>query len=251
MTDPSFIAALPSGEAAAVVNNYNQVVKVNKTGYTVKRLYDCNLCDSITGLLLLGNNLYVVHDNGTIAEIQPHTGELFSVNHIPNVGYILHYGSLSSDSSILNTDILLLPDNTKNEVFSYNLTSGDKQVHVTGISRPTSVSYMFSGGSTYYIVAQRESYRITKYDSSWGLVSSFSVDDPYSVVLSSNNSIIVTEYVHEIISVFTPEGEFLHYLLTDQIHSPQSLSYFKPYLWLTHYIYQTVSIGLYRYRLDY
>ena len=251
ITNPSRIAALPSGEAA-VVNDGSQVLKINNTGHTVKILYDCDLCYNINGLLFLGNNLYVVHNNGTIAEIQPHTGELLNVYHIPDVEYILHEGSLSSDPpNIPNNDILLLPDLFKGEVFSYNLTSGNKQVHVTGLSEPTSVSYMFSDGSTYYIVCQHQSNNITKYDSSWKFVSSFSVIEPYSVVLSSNNSIIVVEHISKSIYVFTSEGEFLHYLSTDKTPSPQYISYFKPYLWVTHFFTSTWSYGLYRYWLDY
>ena len=242
MITPTFIAALPSGEAA-VVNEWSQVVKINNTGHTVKALYSCNSCVYssffISGLLLLGNNLYVVHNNGTISEIHPHTGELLNVYHIPEVDYIRHAGSLSSDPpNIPNTDILILPDYIKNEVFSYNLTSGDKQVHVTRLSRPTSVSYMFLNGSTCYIVCQRKANTVSIYNSSWGLVSSFGDNGsgdgvlygPYSVVLSSNNSVIVSEYANERISVFTLEGKFLHYLLEAETPNPECLSYFNPYL---------------------
>ena len=52
INDPSFIAALPSGEAA-VVNENSQVLKINNTGHTVKVLYDCNSCNNIGGLILL------------------------------------------------------------------------------------------------------------------------------------------------------------------------------------------------------
>ena len=236
-------------------------MKINNTGHTTKVLYDCNLCSTINGLLLLGDNLYVVNNNGTVAEIQPHTGELINVYHIPNVGYIRHAGSLSSDpSNIPHTDILLLPDFGKGEIFSYSLTSGNKQVHVTGLSNPTSVSYMFLDLSTYYIVCEGYADRVNIYNSSWGFVSSFGgygygdgdLFDPYSVVLSSNNSIIVSEVANERMSVFTSDGQFLHYLLEEQIESPEALSYFKPCIWVIHYVYSTDdSSKLYRHRLDY
>ena len=127
ITNPRYVAALPEGEAA-VVDGYRQVVKINKTGQIIKELYNCHLChDYIEGLLLLGSNLYVTHSNGTIVEIQPHTGDLLNVYNIPDVSYINHYGSLWSDpANIPNTDILL-PDYSKYEVFSYNLTSRHKK----------------------------------------------------------------------------------------------------------------------------
>ena len=255
-----YVAALPSGEAA-VVDNYNKVVRINNTGHTVKVLYDCNLCSSISGLLLLGDNLYAVHDNGTIANIDPDTGGLFNVYHILNVAYVRLEGSLSSDpANIPNDDILVLPDYNKNEVFSYNLTSDDKQVHVTGLSSPTSVSYMFVNGSICYIVCQRKANTVSIYNSSWGLVSSFGqtgsgdgdLDEPYSALfMSSNNSIMVSEYINERISVFTSKGDFLRHFPTDKPPSPECLSYFRPYLWATHYIHSTAGIGLQRYYLDY
>ena len=257
MTDPMFIAALPSGEAA-FINDGSQVVKINNTGHTVKVIYDCNSCSNLGGLLLLGDNLCVVHDNGTISEIQPHTGEVFNVYQIPDADYILHYGSLSSDPSILNTDILLLSDADTLEVFSYNLTSGEKQVHVTGIDYPTFVSYIFLNGSTHYIVNEFEKNMIHIYNSSWGIESKFGgtgsgdgeFKETYAAIVSSNNSILVSDYFNHRVSVFTSKGEFLHHLLKNELNYPEALSYFEPYLWVTHYIESKDIRGLYRYRLD-
>ena len=241
--DPQVVAALPGGEAA-VVNSWRQVVKINETGHIIKELYNCYLCnDYIEGLLLLGSNLYVTHSNGTIVEIQPHAGDLLNVYNIRDVGYIEHYGSLWSDpSKIPNTDILLLPDYSKGEVFSYNLTSRHKQVHLTGLFDPSSVSYSFYNNSTYYIVCQHGLHTISIYDSSWDLVSSFgghgSSDGylrfPYAAIMSSNNTILVSDWDIHRISVFTTDGAFLYHLLTqsDGIYKPTALSYYKPYLWV-------------------
>ena len=253
ITNPWHVAALPEGEAA-VVNGGSQVVKINKTGHTIKELYNCQLCNNIHGLLLLGPNLYVTHRNGTIVEIQPHTGDLLNVYDIPGVSYIQHFGTLWSDpSKIPNTDILLLPDYYKDEVFSYNLTSKHKQVHLTGLSSPTSVSYSFYNNSTHYIVCQRGLHTISIYNSSWDLVSSFGgygrsdgyLYYPFAAIMSYNNTILVSDYNNHRISVFTTDGVFLYHLLSlsDGINRPGALSYYKPYLWV-------VSNGkLYRYRL--
>ena len=254
ITIPRFVAALPEGEAA-VVNEYSQAVKINKTGHTIKELYNCQLCnDYIEGLLLLGSNLYVTHVNGSIVKIQPQTGQLLNIYHIPDVYVIYHHGSLSSDpSKIPNTDILLLPDYNKGEVFSYNLTSRHKQVHLSGLSTPTSVSYSFYNNSTHYIVCQQYHHTISIYDSSWDLVSSFgghgSSDGylyfPFAAIMSYNNTILVSDYYNYRISVFTTDGVFLYHLLTqsDGIYYPRALSYYKPYLWVEN------NGKLYRYRL--
>ena len=257
ITSPWRVAALPGGEAA-VVNEYSEVVKINKTGQTIKELYSCScdLSNHINGLLLLGYNLYVTHKNGTIVEIQPHTGQLLDVYHIPDVGYIHHHGSLWSDpSKIPNTDILLLTDSVKGEVFSYNLTSRHKEVQLRGLSGPRSVSYSFSGNDTSYIVCERDHNMISIYNSNWNFVSSFGnygksdgdLDYPYAAIISSNDSLSVSDSHNHRISVFTTDGVFLYHLLTqsDGINYPFALSYYKPYLWV-------VDLGnnqLYRYRL--
>ena len=255
ITDPWCVAALPEGEAA-VVNDYNQVVKISKTGQTIKELYNCQSCNTIEGLFLLGSNLYVTHYNGTIVEIQPHTGDLLNVYNIPDVDYIRNYGSLWSDpSKIPNTDILLLPDYYIQKVFSYNLTSQHKQVLVTVPSTPSSVSYSFYNNSTYYILCLLNLHTISIYNSSWDLVSSFgghgSSDShlhyPYAAIMSYNNTILVSDHYNNRISVFTTDGVFLYHLLTqsDGIYKPTALSYYKPYLWVVNDYWNQ----LYRYRL--
>ena len=250
-----FVAALPE-EEAAVVNEYSQVEKINETGHTIKELFNCQSCDNIRGLLLLGSNLYVILVNGTIVEIQPHTGELLNVYHIPDAGGIDHYGSLWSDpSKIPKTGSLLLPNWNTGEVFSYNLTSKHKQVLLTGLSFPTSVSYSFYNiNSTHYIVCQYGHHTISIYNSSWDLVSLFGgygssdgyLNRPYAAIMSYNNTILVSDYYNNRISVFTTDGVFLYHLLTqsDGIYHPRALSYYKRYLWV-------VNNGkLYRYRMS-
>ena len=221
INSPWRVAALPTGEAA-VINDGSQVVKINKTGQTIKELYSCR-CDSsnhIWGILSLGYYLYVTHQNGTIVEIKPHTGQLINVYNIPDVGHIIHYGSLwSNPSKIPNTDILLLPDFRKGEVFSYNLTSRHKQVHLTGLSRPTSVCYSFYNNSTLFVVCQSGRHIIDIYNSSWHLESSFRGRDdnlyyPLAAIMSCNNTILVSDHHNNRISVFTTDGVFLYHLLT-------------------------------------
>ena len=250
---PWHVAALPEGEVA-VVNDWRQVVKINKTGQTIKELYNCQSCYGIEGLLLLGSNLYVIHYNGTVAEIQPHTGQLLNLYNIPDVSSVRHYGSLWSDpSKIPNTDILLLTDYNNNEVFSYNLTSKQK-VHLTGLYNPISVSYSFYNNSTYYIVCQSGLHTISIYDSLWDLVSSFGgyggdggdLKYPFVAIMFYNNTIIVSDRYNNRISVFTAEGVFLYHLLTqsDGMYRPTALSYYKPYLWVVNENY-----NIYRYRV--
>ena len=237
---PWRVTALPGGEAA-VVNAGNLVVKINKAGQTIKQLYSCscNLFNHIWGLLLLGSNLYVTHKNGTIAEIQPHTGKLLNVYNVSDVGHLNYFGSLWSEpSKVPNTDILLLTDSRKGEVFSYNLTSRHKNVHLRGLSGPRSVSYSFSDNYTSYIVCDTEHNMTNIYNLSWNLLISFGgygeQHKPHAAIVSYNNTILVSDTFNNRISVFTTDGVFLYHLLTqsDGINRPAALSYYQPYLWV-------------------
>ena len=228
-----------------MVNEERQVVKINNKGGTVKVLYECNSCDSISGLLLLGSYLHVLYLDGTIVQIHPHTGDTHSVYHIPDAIDVTHYGSLWFDPSFPDPDILLLTDYTKGEVFSYNLISDEKQVHVANLDAPTSVSYSFTNTSTGYVVCDAYRNMIYLYDSGWNLYSSFggNLKSPHAAIMSSNNTLLVSNF-NDGVSVFTTEGDFL-YNLPIQIQNQLALSYFKPYLWFSH-----DQTGLYRYRLD-
>ena len=65
--------------------------------------------------------------SGTLADIPADIGELINVYHITDASSS-NFGSIWSEPlKIPNTDILLLPDLNKGEVFSYNLTSRHKQ----------------------------------------------------------------------------------------------------------------------------
>ena len=258
ITNPTYSAALPGGEAYVVHKNI-QVVKINSTGQTVKGLYDSNTGNSIRGLVLVGSFLYVIHHYGDIIEIQPHTGQLPKPYTIPDVNYVANYASLYSDpSEVRHTDTLHFVDYFDGNVFSYNLTSGVKQVHVSGLDYPTSVSYSFSHDSIYYIVCQEGNSMVNVYNSSWGLVSSFGgygskdgdLNGPFAAIVTSNTTIMVADTYNKRMSVFTTKGDFLYNLVIDELQSkkPESLSYFKPWLWIRHFTVK--GSGLYRYNLN-
>ena len=216
INDPRLVAAL-SSEEAAVLNYPGQVVKINNTGHTVKEIYNCQSCLSIFGLHLLGSNLYVIHDNGTIVEIQPHTGKLLNVYHIGSVIFLQQYGSLWLDpSKIIKNDILLLADSATGEVFSYNLTSKRKHVHLRGLVLPISVSYSFYDNSTLYVVCQHSSDIIYVHNPYWELVSSFGcpgrgdgyLRGPFAAIMPYKNTVIVSDANNNRISVFTTDKCF-------------------------------------------
>ena len=236
------ISALPGGEA--VISNKrrtaNHVLRLNKSGEIDKKLYTCDHCVEIGALLLLGNNVFVIHINGTVIQIHPHTAQIVNIYQIENVASVIHTGCLYSNPTSIDTDLLLLADQDKGEVFSYRLSSNSKQVHVRRLNKPSSVSYFFHYENIYFVVCDSGAKEIKVYDRDWRQVWSFqegrflSLSFPSAVIVSSKDTLIIASV--NIISEFSIKGEFIRYLLdhiSDNIHQVKSLSIYYPFLWVS------------------
>ena len=174
MTWIDSVAALPDGGAFVynyVRSNYTrQVLRVNVTGHVILHVYQCVRCYAIGGLLVLNNNLYVIYYKGRLLEFDINNTDITQVYQVPDVKEMVHYGSLSYHPSVItHPDLLLLADYYKGEIFSYNRTSKNKQVHLTGLYRPTSVSFMTYNSHLYYVVCERFKHQVHVYNSTWGL----------------------------------------------------------------------------------
>ena len=257
------VAALPGGEA--VVENYNvnnktrQVLRLDSQGKIKHNIYSCVGCYySITGLLVLGDYLYIIHYNGTLIKTRVSDGRVMNVTNIPDVRRVTHTGSLySNPDRIPDKQTLLLCDINKGEVFTFKPSTGQKKVRITGLSGPRSVSYLFYNNTVYYIVCEGWGNRITVYNNTWDLTRTIGrrgsddgeLNNPMSAIVSDEDTIIISDFRNHRISEFTFNGTFLHHLLvrSDGIYGPWSMSYYYPHLWVTHggsYPYK-----LYRYNL--
>ena len=257
MTVILLVAALPDG--GAFVAKYHRVWRVNVTGQVIQHVYQCVRCH-LYGLLVLNNNLYVIYSNGTLIEININNTNTVQVYQVPDVSWMVHYGSLSYHPSVItHPDLLLLTDHGKGKIFSYNVTSKNKQVHLTGLDFPTSVSFMTYNSHLYYIVCEYGRHQVHVYTSTWSLYKTLgghrSGDGqllllPYSAIMLPDGSVIISDYWNHRVSLFTIHGRFVRHLLTqsDGLHSPQAMSIRLPYLWLRDYQKYGVY-RLYRYKL--
>ena len=264
MTEIRFVAALPDG--GAFVNNYvwsnytRQVWRVNVTGQVIQHVYQCVWCSSITGLLVLNNNLYVIHYNGTLLEFDINNTNTVQVYQVPDVWWMFHYGSLSYHPSVItHPDLLLLVDWDKGEIFSYNVTSKIKQVHLTGLSGPTSVSFITYNSHLYYIVCEAGRHQVLIYNSTLSLYKTLGgnkgsgdgqLHDPISAIGLPDGSIIINDRYNKRVSLFNIGGRIVRHLLTrsDGLSGPEAMSISLPYLWLTDYQGWPIYT-LYRYKL--
>ena len=263
MTRIWWVAALPDG--GAFVNKYvwsymydtNQVLRVNVKGQVIQHVHQCVGC-YLGGLLVLNNNLYVIYRNGTLLEININNTNTVHVYQVPHVRFMVHSGSLSYHPSVITyPDLLLLADDTwRGEIFSYNVTSKNKQVHLTGLSYPTSVSFMTYNSNLYYVVCEHKRHQVLIYNSTWGLYQTLGgtegsgdgqLDQPRSAIGLPDGSVIISDQYNNRVCLFTIQGKFVRHLMTESnglfIYNPEAMSVSLPYLWVKG------PIGLYRYRL--
>ena len=242
-----FVAALPDGGAFYIyhVSGYKtyQVWRVTAAGH--KYVHRCIRCH-LRGLLVLNNNLYVIYYNGTLAEINIDNTTIVHFYQIPDVKWMVHYGSLSYHPSVItHPDLLLLADWDKGEIFSYNVTSETKEVHLTGLWRPTSVSFMTYNSHLYYIVCEYFRDQVHVFDSSWSLYQTLGgprsgerqLEGPFSAIGLPDGPVIISDELNNRVSLFTIEGKFGRHVLTrsDGLLYPQAMSISLPYIWLVDY----------------
>ena len=247
MTDVSFVAALPDG-GAFVYNNVRsnrteQVLRVNVRGQVIQHVYQCVRWYNMEGLLVLNNNLYVIYNNGKLVEININNTNTVQVYQVPDVRYMNHHGSLSYHPSVItHPDLLLLADEYKGEIFSYNVTSKNKQVHLTGLYRPTSVSFMTYNSHLYYVVCEEYRHQVLIYNSTWSLYKTLGgkgsgdgqLSEPYSAIGLIDGTVIILDRGNKRVCLFTIQGRFVRHILTlsDGLYTPWSMSISLPYLWL-------------------
>ena len=242
------VAALPGGEA--VVYNYignnktHQVLRLDSQGKIKRTIYSCVGRNYIHGLLVLRDYLYIIHYNGTVIKTRVSGRGVINVTTIPDVRGVIHTGSLySNPDGIPDKQTLLLCDDIKGEVFTFKPSTGQKQVRITGLNYPRSVSYIFYNNTVYYIVCEQDRHTIAIYNSTWGRIRTigrYGSDDgglnwPYSAIVSDEDTIIISDYFNHRVSEFSFNGTFLRHLLdrSDGINYPRYMSYYYPHLWMT------------------
>ena len=260
------VAALPGGEALICWRIFKPqrrrilrtelVSKVNKQGKIVQEIYNCTGC-YLTGLLVLGKDIFIIHGNGTLLQLSLGNWNLLRIYQINNMGgRILHTGSLASDPSMIpDQDQLLLADSRLYEVFTYRLSTKKKVVRHRWpnvgppfYGYPRTVSYGFYNNTVFFIVSScyggNLGNKVMIYDSEWNHVRSFGgngsrdgrFNGPRAAIVSSDNTIIIADYHNNRLSEFTMKGQFVRQILDsdDGITIPQALSFWFPHLWVIH-----------------
>ena len=262
MTQIEYVAALPDGGAFVInrvrSNSSWQVWRVNVTGQVIQHVYQCVWC-YLRGLLVLNNNLYVIYANGTLLEINITNIYTVQVYQVPDVREMVHWGSLSYHPSVItHPDLLLLADIGKGEIFSYNVTSENKQDPLRDLYRPTSVSFMTYNSHLYYVGCERNRHQVRVYNSTWSLYQTLGgegsgdgqLGSPRAAIGLPEGLVIISDPDNHRVSLFNIKGRFIRHLLieSDGLNHPDALSISLPYLYLID-SREGFSRRLYRYKL--
>ena len=216
-----------------------------RNGTVERELFSLDSLDQIRGILAIRDFLVVLQRNGSVYEMDLVTGRLFYTYRV-NVGQLYHTGSLISDQSqIPDTDLLLLADYDRGEVFTYRLSTLEKKIRVRNLRNPTSVSYFISNNTIGYIVCESHTHMIKLYDSQWRPLRSFGgfgqgngrFNTPQSAVQTPAGTIIVADCYNHRVSEFSLSGSFIRQVVTrdrDGVDFPAALSTSFPHMWLVY-----------------
>ena len=257
------IAALSGSEAVLTLNNNtekykinNQIVRINKHGQFVQKLYGCEDC-TIDGLLVLGDNLFIVHSVGKIVKVNLVMNEIVKEFKMDKGLYMSNKGPLYFDPALIpDKDLLILSSYSHQKLFTYRLSTQVKESSIKiGMQSTMGITYSFYNNQTHYVVAYYTNSSVNVYDSRWRFVRTFGgrgskdgeLQRPLSVIMSPEGTVIVGDSGNSRVSEFTMEGEFLCHLLvkSDRISFIHSLSFSFPHLWIV----QLSDWKLSRYRL--
>ena len=238
-----FVAALPEGQAVAHISSNDTVVRVDNF-QIVRDLYTAT--DIKAGLQIQGSNLFVVHGNGHVVEMRPQDGFILQV-YKTGIRSIRNFGSHHTDLCDIDLNLLLFASWYLGEVYSYNISSQTKKVHVDNLQRPMAVTYGCVNGSVVYVVTEHNAHKIHVYNSTWSLIISFGglgsgngqLNAPVSAILSNQGHIFVADQRNHRVSMFTSDGQFVKHIITydtpyyQVTDSPKCLSLRGRYLWIT------------------
>ena len=234
------MAALPEGQAVTEIRNNDTIVRVNKQGVIVNNLYTGS---SITGLLVQGSHLFVLHYNGTVVQMKL-DGLILNVYNT-GISSLYNYGSHHTDLCDIDLDILPLASRFLDNVYTYNISSQTLKLHVNNLSGPLSVTYGCVDGSVVYVVCESSADKVHVYNTSWSIITSFGgsgsgdgqLKYPTSAVMS-NGYIFVVDYGNYRVSMFTSDGQFVKHIIIYDVpyyevqERPGCLSVRGKYLWV-------------------
>ena len=233
------VLALPSGNALVIHRNLNSDLQytVLKVQQHKNQLVHWFSSADITELIRAPPFIYVLHQHGRITKC--HENQLssdgcntFKVN-ISSFGQ----GDYVND---IRGEYLLLPDQIKGRICTFDLDEQRLDVVVSGLDNPSSISVNGSTGYPIYYVTEKGKHRVSLYNHNWKLIKHVTkaqaqLNQPMSTTTLPSGHFLLADAGTNQILEFDNHGVYVSTILdeNDGICSPASVSYSHPYLWIT------------------
>ena len=221
-----------------VLKSYNkpaQVTRLNPQGQLVGRYYAKDKDQSVTGLAVYKDKVYIVQKK-TITVISHTNGQETAV-YKPETDNM--YMILVKDNNI----IFISDDRNPGCIYKYDTELNKTEVMVRNLRQPTYMSLINTQQGDRYVVTEWGTRMIKIYDSRWNLIHKFGgrgnqdgkLSNPFATAVTETG-ILVAQDNNNRISHFTKEGTFISHLITKQdlekANSPDGMTYKYPYLWV-------------------
>ena len=221
-----------------------QILRTDQEGQVIPPVHVCKPDSVIRGILHSQGVVYILQKEGIITKCL-----LDDLSRSVDT-YRLDVGSLSN-GDMVDENTIILTDLSRREVFIYHIKNKHKDVKITGLSEPVSVSCRRGKHGLRFAVCECSAGRISIYDEGFNktkIIGSRGRRDgqlryPMCVMFSPWGSILVADTYNNRISEFSKDGDFIKHLLT-KIYMPASISYNKPYLWVAEGLGQLKSFKL-------
>ena len=208
-------------------------------------LYRCG--SPCTGGLVVGDNLYISHRNGTLVQFSLRRNRVLRAFHIENTRFIYH----TQTHSLEPDDLQILRDSAKGEIITYRLSTQEKKVRVSGLLGPAGFSVAFYNHSRMYVVPENQRHRVIIYDADWRLIKTFggseSLKYPLSCFVTPEGTVVVADQRNHRISEFTMEGELVQHVIVTSKEGlrPNYITLIKNHLWAVYYPYSVRRYKMY------
>ena len=205
---------------------------------------DLYTASNVDGLQVQGSDVFVLHLNGTIVQMQLQDGLILKVFNTSIPG-LLNYASQHTDVCDVDLDIIFFVSFYLGNAYTYNISSQNLEPRVENLAYPTSVTPGCVNGSVMYVVTELGANQVNVYNASWSLVSSFGsqgqLNYPRSAVISNQGHVVVADSLNYRVSMFTLDGQFVKHIITydapyyEGTDLPKGFSLRGKYLWITTY----------------
>ena len=203
---------------------------MNSVGVIEQDLYTGSL---VRGLLVQGPDLFILHINGTIVQVQLNDGLILNVSHT-GIGNLHNFASYQTDMCKVPYGIVHFTSLHYDLVYAYSISSQTLNVLVENLNKPYSVTPACINCSIVYVVTERDAHKVHIYNASWSLMTSFGgfgtgdgqLNTPRSSVMSDKGHIYVADYQNYRVSMFRSDGLFVKHIITyyESNERPMTLS---------------------------